>query len=714
MFLAKKFKAHAHAPAVLLSSFVGLGLVACRAPSSRLPIDQVVQPVDGASSSGEAAQTLEPLPVEGPVDLLPADVSALAEAIDPAAVLDLLTSLDNYREFNAARGALRAEIGVDLLDATQWQQVGLDSHGPAGIGLLDVEAQGFFVYVSVSDQAKCEEFIVKVSEAIHKRDELASADVGHGRVYRIGDELSVILREGVAVMVFVDRPERAVRDYAATVATIDPREALSHTEGFSWAREQIEDADDGLIFVSPNGLLDQIEREAGLRESNYGLTHAEDELDRARATGASAEEIRELERLVEEERRWEQEREAARVGRRELARGLLGPIAAFVAAADLRDGAIEAHGRALIPGEALLRELFVPTESESPLLSAIDEPPMTAVDGRVNMQALVGLVELFARAEGESLESINREVLAELGVDVLGDLIPALTGAGGLMLTEHGKPNPKRLSEVDKSLGLAAYAELSKPDAIREILDDLARAKRFGGVLTQARRGDGWVLQVPQWHDVDLALVGDRLVMSTDAKLASRIKDARPGSQAEALADPQHPLRGPSPTPSLRLYQRWIWLVYADAHEPWTQDAESMLYDMNTHDQLTFDEAAKVPRSRQFKRKFKELEKLVDELNSFQRRQAARDFERQLGVAESFGDMGFQVDRLSDGLGFHALWRMTPGSTPFELVFKLFASNRDGTDWSDHLRTQERAYEIVEELRQLRQADLDDAAAKQG
>ncbi|PRP90382.1 hypothetical protein [Enhygromyxa salina] len=692
---------------------LALGLAACRTTSSKLPLEQLRDEEQAAENQGEARERVEPLPVEAPTDLLPAEVSLLAEAIDPEAILGLLAPLDEFAQFHTMRGELRSQIGVDLLDGAQWQQVGLDVHGPIGVGLLDVEARGFIGYASLSDQPAFERFIERLADLSGQRDNLASAEVGLAHVYRFGDALSLVLREGVACVVLIERPERAPRDYAATIATIDPREALSRTESFSWAREQLASADDGLIFVNPGELREQIQRETHDERSDWGVRYAQEELDRARASGQSAATLRELEQRVEEERRWEQERAAREVHERELTRSLFGPIGAAVFAAELRADGIDGHGRVLIPGASLLGDLFAPADAESPLLRALDEPPLMAIDGRANMQVLVELVSLLAKADGEELASINAKIRSELGVDVLGELIPALTGAGGLILTQARQPDPKRLSEVPNSLGLAAYVQLAKPDVMRRVLDAASASGVMGGLLTRAKRGDAWIVSPPEWREVQLSIVGDRLIVSTDTKLAARIRDARPGAQAEQLADPNHPLRGPSPTPSLRMYQRWTWLALIEAHEPWEQDADSMLYELDAHATLSPEQAAQVPRSRDFKRKHKELGKVVDELNAYQRRQATQEFERALGFMADLGDAGLQIDRLSDGLDVHAQWRMASTSSPLAVPLRWFMMGDDmGRDWAEYEDIQSRISVLREELVQIRQADLDAAAAK--
>lgn len=700
-------RAHRRLPLALL-----FGLLACRTPSSRLPIDELEKRSE-SEQTGEAREQREPLPVEAPTDLLPVEVAVLVEAGDPAAVLAHIRRLDKFPEFQSLRSEASGELGVDLLDPEAWQKIGLDRHGPAGFALLDIEAQGFAVYVSLTDARAFGDFIERMAareaDRSGQRDTMSSAEVGRGFVYRLGEELSVILRENVAMLVFVDRPERVGRDYAATIATIDPREALSHSKTFAWAREQVEVADDGLLFVDTRGLLAQIERE--MVDSYSGVSYAQDELDRARSIGESVERIKELEARVEEERRWQLERETRQAGERELVRALFGPIEAFVAAGELRDDAISAHARLLIPGDGLLARVFLPLDVESPLLRALDQPPLTAVDGRVDMQVFLQLVELLARSEGESLQDLNVQMRDASGIDVLVDVIPLLTGTGGFMLTQMREPDVKRMYDADKNLGLAAYVGVSDPERVRQLIDGLLRSKRVPELRRQAR-GDGWVLAVPKWHEVTITLVGDRLVVSTDSKLGDRIRDARPGTQAELLADPGHPLRGAAPTPALRLYQRWLWLVASEPYESPKRDVASMLYEIDTHSVLTPEQAAAVPRSREFKRKYAELERGVAELDAFEHRQAERRYEQQLEVGRSLGDAGMQIERLADGLGARGLWRMAPNTTPLEVFMRVMMIGSGHNDWAEYERISQDVGRLREELLLIRRSDLDAAAAE--
>lgn len=696
-------------------SLLALSLLGCHRPSTKLP-DQLLEQTETETetSPGQARERLEPLPVQVVSDLFPADTLVLGEVSDPVEFLGMFAALDQIPEFNNVRAEARSQLGADLLDPQQWAQIGLDSGGAVGFGVLDIESAAGFGYATLTDPQAFEDFIMRFVDSVGQRERISIADVGDARVIRFGDELSVVLRAGFAVAVFVDRPSVAHRDYVALVATIDPREALSRAEGFAWVRERLDAEDDGLFFVSPPALLTQIEREMNDGSEGYGVSYAQEELDSARKRGAPIEEIREYERRLEEERSWQAEQDERERAMLELIQGVVGSVGAGFIAADIRDAEISAHGAALMPGPSLLRDFFVPVSAESSLYAALDEAPLAMLEGRVDMQTMRELTELLLRADGEDLVELNAEFKAEFGIDPLTEIWPAFDGSGGIALTEHAAPNPAKLGEIPKSLGIAAHLGLADPQGFEAVLGRVAKDKRMRGVMSPAKRGPGWTITPPDWHALSLRVIGNQLVLSSDASMLRRVESAKPGKQAATLQDSAHIARGPYPTPAMRMYQRLRWVALAEADTPWERDAESMLYDLNVHPQLSEQEAAKVPRSRDYKRKFAELEKAIDELNAFNRKRTAKRFERQLELADKLGEFAMQLERRADGLAGTALWRMAPGTSLVGLGANAFMAGFNDDDWREQERLNDRCYQLAEELHRMRTSELDAAASKKG
>lgn len=692
-------------------SALGLGL-ACHTPSTKLPLDPKSAATDEDEPAGEASSRPDPLPVEAVADLLPAETMGLIEFSDPGEFLALLAPLDEFPQFNMVRGEVRSRLGVDPFEPEGWRAAGLDPDGPVGMGLLELDSRSGFAYAKLSDPQAFEALLDKLMGGSSLT---AAVEVGQGRMIRINDDLNVIMREGYVVAVLSERAERAKRDYSATVATIDPREALSRDPGFAWVRERREAEDDALLFVAPQTIFAEARRELSGSTNDFGVRRAREALEDARRAGESADRIRELERQLEDERAWQRRRDAEQEAALELARRVMASMGAAFIAGDLHGSGAEFHAGALIPGANVFRDLFVPVSAESPLLRALDEPLLAAIDGQADVDKLIELIDLVAEADGESLTEINAEVHAELGVNLLSDVVPALDGRGGFMLTESKPIDPskigmRKLDPLRQSLGIAAYLGLRDPKPIEALFDRLANDPRSKGVFTRAR-GGGWTLDVPEWREVELRIVDDELIVSTDDDFATRVDKAQAGSQAAALAEADHPLRGPVPTPALRMYQRWRWIALTSARSPWLETVDGMLSDMDSHHTLTPEEAAKVPKSKAFKKKYKELEQVIDDLNAFNLERTRKEFELALEITEALGELGIQVERVNDGLAAYGSWRMAPGTNPVVLGARMMMMGR-ATDWTSLDQLQSRRYELREELWKIRQADLDAAAAK--
>lgn len=693
-----------------LALAVPLALSACRTPSTEIPVE-ALEEADRDQPTGEASQAPDPLPVEAASDLIPGDAMVYFEASRPTELLRLFTSLAEIPEFQGARNEAADVVGADLLDARQWANVGIDADGPMGIALFDPESQAGCFYVTVSDLDEFEAMVRRIVARIDPDGGVATSEIEGAVIMRLSEELSIVVRASVAVMVLVDRPTRAPRDYTAMVATMDPRDSLGHSEGFVWARAKVGDSDDGMLYLAPKPILDAMA--ATDDEYAYGTRYAQDALDEARRRGAPPEEIGMLEEQLAREQEWARDRQRAREAERELMEQIVGSVEAVYAAGDLRDDGLDAHGQLLIRRESPLRALFVPERGESPLFAALDEPALAIVDGQTDVQAMLHMVDMLAQADGASLAEVNAEILAETGLDVLGDLVPSLRGDGGFAITQSRPTANVAIADLPNTLGLAAHLGLDDPAPVRRALDHLARDKGMFGFLRRAKRGGGWTLALPEWRDVHIDVEGDRLLVSTDRGFTERVRDARPGSQAEVLRAADHPAWGSFPTPALRAYQDLSLLAILGAERPWPIDAKEMLVDVDAHHTLTPDEARKVRHSKAYKTKLKAFERLVADVNEWDAQRARNSFREIERVAERAGDLGVQVEARNDGLGLALRWRWAPGFSVVRTGAEaMFGLRIGGDDWQERERRMEAMFQALDELRRQRQADLDAAAAK--
>lgn len=686
-----------------LSSLLLASTQGCKTPSSTIDVGGLDSPAepDGRKPGSEAAETVEALPVEHPADLLPDDALLLVEVSDPPELLAYFDPLRQIPDFELIWSQLVGPIGADPLSPGDWAKLGLDIDGPVGGGLLEAPEFAAFAYVTTKDAQLFEESVMRVLRDTGGQSPAVS-DVGLGRVMRLESGLSLVLRENVAMFVVADHPEQLRRDYTAMAATLDPRESLGRTELFGWSRDQLGKEDDGMIFVNVPEVLAAIE--ADQSGDDYSVRYLEDEIDAARRRGADAEEIRMLEERLAEERNWQAERQRERAGERALVRELFGPMEVALISGDLQSGGIQAQARVRMGPESLLRRVFTPMANESPLLRGLDQELLMLQEGQVDVTAALELFDMVLRTEGENLQALNAEAKSEIGVDFLADIFPALRGDAGLAVTLDGAPNSAKLGEIPKQLGGGVYVGLRDPAAITAALDGLARNKAMGGVL-KAKRGR-WQLNVPDWRRVELAIVGDHLLLTTDPGLISRTTNAQPGAQAETLASADHPARGSQPTPAFRSYWSWKLISLVETNEPWEQKPEDFLYGIDDHHTLSPDEAAKVPHSRKFKARNKEFLRALDELNRVNRKQASQRFENQYELAELMGDFGVQLGVVSDGLRADMRWRYPNAAPPFATAAQAYMNGRI-VDYDEYDRAQTAVWDLRQQLIELRQEELD-------
>jgi hypothetical protein len=344
------------------------------------------------------------------------------------------------------------------------------------------------------------------------------------------------------------------------------------------------------------------------------------------------------------------------------------------------------------------------------LVTALDEPTLFMLDGQVDVQKFLRLIDMFAKLDGESIDAMDQKIRAETGLSMLTSVIPLFDGRGGIAITRSRPANPKKLDELPKTLGVAMQFGLKDPDGMRKQLDDLARNPLVSTVFKS--RKTGWELELPEWRNLMIDIAGDRLILSTDKSVAGRVRDAKPGKQALPA---QHLVFGSAPNPALRFYQDWTWVGLVDPPYMYIQTTDNLLYDLDAHTTVTREQAAKIPQSKADKQLRKELQKVLDELAAIERRRAERNFNTTQAALNDVGEVGIQLEVVPDGLTAHGLWKTRGQQSFVSIGASLFMvqMNDGGIDQAERDRLSTRSWELANEIRLQRTADLDAFAAKQ-
>lgn len=503
------------------------------------PTDAPPRPkADDAKPSTPAAEPTHPL------ELVPARARAMIMARSPQRLAEIWGREGFRGRFTAHYERLvtdmRQATGHDLLDPAGLAAIGIDPTAPAGVAVLSFEHEAFVAFGGCSDPSALVELLQRLTGKPLER-----VAVGPAELVKLDDEVSLVIRHGLCAFVLVDRPASGL-DYPREVARIDPAQSLAHATVMERAHAGLPHEADAHALLDVAGIVrDALEQERRREQERMGESSRR--LAEARQRGASASEITDLQRMMEEEQtflvRQRRERQVAEI----LLSRTLGTIEGIglVANADARG----LHGRlhvALAP-DAVLRELFVPSERPPSAIVALGDAPQLVISAEVDVGVAIDLFAQAALATGSSYPELNDDVLREFGFDFDRALRPLLDGRGTFVMTAGPPLDPKRAQDVKEAFGGVVAIGVTDEAKARALLDDVkARAQLDEGVakrITETPEIGGWTLARPDKGDGPAAfhfgVVNGQLVAGTDLAVLRRLRDGQAGQASTHFPDPE-------------------------------------------------------------------------------------------------------------------------------------------------------------------------------
>ncbi len=603
-----------------------LALSACNRAEPTVTPDGQTTP----TTSSDAA--VNPAPVDGADQMLPRDTVLLVSAASVARVGEVFERDRLVEVFSAQYGAvsgmLTGSVGYDLLDPAAWANVGLDANGPLGIALADPVEGRFAAFATIADRGKVVGFIRDL--AGRNGMEMVEQPYGDVSVFRPakGGEMSVVLRGDVVALVR-DRPRETGMGLAQVMATLDPTASLATRVGYRKATGGLRPSD-ATLYVDVAGMVGQLGAAAEARAAEPQSNWAQEQLIEAQKEGSSPEQLADLERMVEEERERQERWRRRDAGERALAELLASGIEGMGFTATVkRDGPIF-DGRVVAGEDAFLRRLMSNRQGEPLLPTVMKGAPLWCMAGRVGADPAFELLRGIVAADGEDYDAFITETKAMLGLDLEVDVRPALAGDAAMCVTMEGKLEAS--DELAKKVGLGAYVEVTDEAKAKYLLAKVS-ASASGPLAGRVRKaGAGYSVANPKWRTLYLQAVGNRIVVSSDPDLATRITKATPGSMPSKIrpeaARGAMMLPGTAAANSFDLAFTTLWLT-----------ARSMSFDESSPvaPGMTAEEMAKVPHSRKSKKARKALQQAREELAKIERKREAQQFEMLIKMTDPIG-----------------------------------------------------------------------------
>ncbi|MBZ5709702.1 hypothetical protein [Nannocystis pusilla] len=661
------------------------------------------------ATSPRAAPPPAVAPARAPIDLLPEGTGVVVSAASVRHVLrvvDVAALIGTYRPYyDQAAAYLEQGLGHNLLDPGRWPEIGVDPDRPVGGALLDAGSGSMCLFITLSDPQRFRQFLDRVGMKLGGDLESVYEDRGIVLGQESNAKTSLVLRDDFAFIVMVDNPSLAPHDFARELASVDPARGL--TASPRWQQALGPAARDVVAFVDVARMM-RAELEAQRRQGEPSPSWAEQELQRLREQGGSAEEIARWQQVADEQRAAEAQHRERRQRERELWSAVFGPLGPIVFELSLGPQAIAGTARAQAPESSLLRRALGPSGAPPPALMAASERVLFGTGGRFDVAEGIAALDALLRADGKSVEALFADIQRNLGGEPRA-AVEMLDGTVSFAVTTRDV-SALVTAEGRSSLGFNLTLGFTNVVAA-EALVAVTMAKLPGSPLGLAglkvKRGKGrsHVVTWPQWRDVHVALVGSTLTISTDPKFAANVEraPAKPWAPRQAQAAPV--VTAPAGATLLLDHALLLATFMAGAAGERYTPAQNQPY-------WRFPAVAHaaiegVPESAAYRARLKEWQRLDAKIDRAEKAQARERMALAVAAADSLGSIALHVRETDDGLMTEGGQYFGPGGlarTIERVIEGLTTSGRDG-DYSVH----EQRGRVEQELQEIRVRDIERA-----
>ena len=529
-------------PPIRWPLLLALAASACQRPSASHAPDAA----EAVASRDEAeAEPAAPAPAADPthpLELVPARARVMVMARSPqrlAQVWERERIAGRFPEhYDRLTFELRQALGRDLLDPDELAAMGIDPTAPAGMAVLSFEDEAVVLFGGTSDPQRLLDELGRLATKGSPPGELRT--VGEARLLPLGPDATLVLRHGMFALVVVDVHRQGTTDYARDVARIDPAQSLAHAHTMQRAHAGLPQQADvqGLLDVA--GLVhDALERSR--RFDQEALASASQQLAEARQRGATAEQIAELQRSLQEQQAFNTRRQRERqIGELLLSR-TLGAIESIGLAVDADEHGLRGRVHVGLAPDAAFRELFVSSPQPPSAIAALAEAPQLVLSARLDVGVAIDLFAQAALAVGSSYAEANDELRDDTRLDFDRELRPLLDGRATFVLTAGPPPEPRTVDDAGftRTLGGIVALGVSDEAKARAALDELVQrwpeqawtpAPEIGGHSITPRKWDR-----PLW----VGVVAGQLVASTDLAALRRMRDGQAGPASTLVPDPE-------------------------------------------------------------------------------------------------------------------------------------------------------------------------------
>ncbi|PCC70222.1 hypothetical protein SAMN02745121_03457 [Nannocystis exedens] len=699
----------------LWSAVLATGLVAagCRPkPETATASPTASTTAPAATTSRNAAPPQVVAPAQAPIDLLP---ERTGMAVSAASVRHLLRVVDGaalferYRPYYEQAGAyLEQSFGHNFLDPARWPEIGVDPERPLGVALLDAGSETICYFVSLTDPDRFRSFVDRLGAKLGGSLESVYEDRGIVLAQEPGARNQLVLRDDFAFVVMVGNQNLAPYDFARELAGVDPARGL--TASRRWQEAMGPAAPRDLVaFIDVGGMI-RAEIEAARRIDDQGVASwAEQELQRLREHGGTAEEVARWEQVVAEQRASETQFRERRRREQELWSAVFGPLGPIALELSLAPEAIVGTARVQVPESAPLRRVVTAGSAPPLAITAASERVLFGAGGTLAVGEGLAALDSLLRTLGKSVDGLSAELQRNLGGDPKAAL-ELLDGTMSFALTSKDVNALARgggKAELGFNLALGFKDPVTAAALVAVTMAKIPSSPLgLAGLKVKRGKSRGHVVTVPTWREVHVALVGSTLTISTDPKFAQQVERGPARAWEPRLAKAGPVVTAPGTAASLLLdHALLVGMFMARRHHESARYLPSQNQPYWRFPSLAHEAIDKVPQSAAYKVRLKEWLRLDGKIERAEQAQERRRVEVALAAADSLGTLAVQLRETPDGLETEGGQYFGPGglARTIERIGEGLAAVE--TDYSIH----EERGRVEQELQEIRVRDVERA-----
>ncbi|MFT5433491.1 MAG: hypothetical protein ACI9OJ_004197, partial [Myxococcota bacterium] len=399
--------------------------------TSRLPTYIPRQPV----RTGLVPATLppkKPTPVERelaqetPLALLPANTLVAGVVPDYLALVNKFGALALLNRHGAAIAEAEAELadaGLVFRDLLDPSSLGIDASAAMVFAVIGVEKPVIIFGARIADEDKLQQTIDHLSAEGQLETEPLDTALLTTTAGTKSPRFGILRRAGLVYGLVGDGWPADISTVAAQLAWQAPEDSLITTHSWTQAFDQVKGSD-GWLYVSGPAMF--AEAEADIR-SDIDTRRARMDADRLAA-------LKDGTTPTDPETDWRTQHIRRLEGTLSMAQAFFGGLGGIGIGFEMTGGALTANGHIGMEPGSLLQRLLRNRHASSGLMRALDRAPMYAIDGAMDSDTLVEMVELLASAVGADLAQALQLVKAFGAMDQ--EPLSLLDGAFGLALMQ--------------------------------------------------------------------------------------------------------------------------------------------------------------------------------------------------------------------------------------------------------------------------------------